>query len=86
MLLQDLTPTERQELKNLIETYPKEYKRLTKVLSKQGRYYPGYGYYGIQGYSYLADDTYILGGHFYYDCLTNHDEKIKSQQSIAESK
>lgn len=85
MLLQDLTQTERLELKALTKTYPKEYERLVKVLSKQGRYYPAYGYYGIEGYTYLADSTYILGGHFYYDSLTNYHKK-NITKNIAETK
>ena len=86
MLLQDLTPTQREELEKLTILYPKEYKRLCKVLWKQGRCYPGYGFYGIEGYSYLAKDTYILGGHFFYDGLMEHHEKNKLKNVIAESK
>ena len=69
MLLEQLSNEQQTELKSLIAKYPDEYKKLVKVLFKKGRHYPNHGFYGIEGYTYLADDTYILGQHWFYDNL-----------------
>ena len=76
MLLELLSADQQSELKTLKEKYPKEYKKLEKQLFLKGRYYPNHGFYGIQGYTYLADDTYILGQHWFYDNLLDHHAGI----------
>ncbi len=69
MLLEQLSSEKETELKSLIVKYPNEYKKLVKELFKKGRYYPTHGFYGIAGYTYLANDTYIIGQHWFYDNL-----------------
>jgi hypothetical protein len=76
MLLELLSEEQQVELKSLKEKYPQEYKKLEKQLFKKGRYYPSHGFYGIEGYTYLANDTYILGQHWFYDNLLDHHAGI----------